>query len=196
MIGSCNELGSSCGERRSGSRHSWPPPLRIISAGGLSARVGPAGIFRLGLSGSQAEPLIQILRAIACFAASWRADRRDAPLTAAPPPLSEHPRFSRAKGNARFVDGDRAHRRRRHSIDLSLSLFHSRYDKMWARVLQGSAYINCPFDKAQNDALIAAILEGENNSPSRSGRPRRPISRLSADRRYGEPDPRPCAFDR
>ena len=46
------------------------------------------------------------------------------------------------------------------SIDFSIAWFQSRYDKS-GPAGDGADYINCPFDKEQYEAFLAAVIEGD-----------------------------------
>lgn len=80
------------------------------------------------------------------------------PLTS--PALSEAVRGLTAEDSLAFYDAI-APIVSRESIDMDTAWFQSRYDKSGEGDGDGADYINCPLDKAQYEAFVTALREGE-----------------------------------
>ncbi len=80
------------------------------------------------------------------------------PLTS--PALSEAVRGLTAEDSLAFFDAI-APIASRESIDMDIAWFQSRYDKSGEGDGDGADYINCPLDKAQYEAFVTALREGE-----------------------------------
>ena len=72
----------------------------------------------------------------------------------------------------------------RETIDLEIAWFQSRYDKAGPGG-GGADYINCPLDRAQYEAFIAALLAGEKHELQGVGGEHALFRGLPADRGHG-----------
>ncbi len=136
----------------------------LIMAAGDTHKV-PAGgalaVDRVGFSDAvtarlEAEPLVEIRREE--LAAAPPADWDSVILATGPltsPALSEAIGGLTGEAYLAFFDAI-APIVHKESIDFSKAWFQSRYDKG-----EGSDYVNCPLDRAQYEAFIAALLAGE-----------------------------------
>jgi methylenetetrahydrofolate--tRNA-(uracil-5-)-methyltransferase len=138
-----------------GDRHKLP-------AGGALA-VDREGFAAAVTEALAAEPLVTLVReeVTALPPVAWgQAIVATGPLTA--PALAEDIRRFGGQDQLAFFDAI-APIVHKDSIDLETAWFQSRYDKEGPG--GGTAdYINCPMDRAQYDAFIAALLAGEKGS--------------------------------
>ena len=72
----------------------------------------------------------------------------------------------------------------RDSIDMDVAWFQSRYDKAGPGG-SGADYINCPMDRAQYEAFVAALARGRQDRVPRLGKDHALFRRLPADRGDG-----------
>ena len=145
--------------RRAGSLIMRSADANQVPAGGALAvdRDGFSGTVEAAL---RAHPLISIER---CEVASlppaeWESTIvATGPLTS--PALAEALRALTGEDHLSFFDAI-APIVHAESIDMSVAWFQSRYDKSGPGG-SGADYINCPLDRAQYEAFVAALLAGE-----------------------------------
>src|SRR5258708_4846463 len=140
-------------------------PLVMRAADGNQVPAGGAlAVDRDGFSAAitaaiEGHPLIEIVREeIATLPADWNSVIvATGPLTS--PALAQSIGAVTGESALAFFDAI-APIVHRDSIDMSVAWFQSRYDKTGPGGT-GADYINCPMDRAQYDAFVAALLAGD-----------------------------------
>ncbi|GAB4118452.1 MAG: methylenetetrahydrofolate--tRNA-(uracil(54)-C(5)) -methyltransferase (FADH(2)-oxidizing) TrmFO [Rhodothalassiaceae bacterium] len=141
--------------RRAGSLIMAAADRHRVPAGSALA-VDREGFSRAVTEALERESLIEISRGeVADYPpADWkRVIVATGPLTS--PGLADAIRARTGEDSLAFFDAI-APIVYRDSIDFSIAWFQSRYDKG-----EGADYINCPLDRAQYEAFVAALLAGE-----------------------------------
>ena len=156
-VGLLHEEMRRCGSliMRAGDAHKLP-------AGGALAvdRDGFAAAVQAALEG---EPLIELRReeVAALPAASWGpVIVATGPLTS--PGLAQSIRAATGEDALAFFDAI-APIVHRDSIDFEVAWFQSRYDKPGPGG-SGADYVNCPLDRGQYEAFVAALLAGDKHA--------------------------------
>ncbi|MFQ5775207.1 MAG: methylenetetrahydrofolate--tRNA-(uracil(54)-C(5))-methyltransferase (FADH(2)-oxidizing) TrmFO [Kiloniellaceae bacterium] len=145
--------------RRLGSLIMAAADANMVPAGGALA-VDREGFSRAVTARLEADPLIEIRREEVAGVPPEDWDSviiATGPLTS--PALAEAMRALTGEDDLAFFDAI-APIVYRHTIDFDTAWFQSRYDKGGPGG-DGADYINCPLDRAQYEAFVAALLTGE-----------------------------------
>jgi methylenetetrahydrofolate--tRNA-(uracil-5-)-methyltransferase len=147
--------------RRLGSLVMRAADANQVPAGGALA-VDRDGFSAAITSALAAHPLIEIARGeVALPPADWNSVIvATGPLTS--PALAQAVGSLTGENSLAFFDAI-APIVHRDSIDMDVAWFQSRYDKAGPGG-SGADYINCPMDRAQYEAFVAALLAGEKTS--------------------------------
>ena len=178
--------------RRCGSLVMAAAGRNQVPAGGALA-VDRAGFAAAVTAALRAEPLITIApgEIAGLPPADWASVIvATGPLTS--PALAEAIRTLTGADSLAFFDAI-APIVYKESIDLSRAWFQSRYDKVGPGGT-GADYINCPLDRDQYDAFIAALLEGDKTGVPRLGEGHPLFRGLPADRGDGRARATDAAF--